>query len=224
MAAKLTVAGATLIADPSGALVWPREGLLVVADLHLEKGSALARRGTLLPPYDTRTTLARLEAVLARWAPRRVISLGDGFHDSDGSRRLAVADRRRLAELVAAHDWIWLPGNHDPLPPEGLGGQVEAAVRIDGLTFCHTPEPDPEPGEVAGHLHPSAGITLRGRRVVRPCFVADQRRIVLPAFGSYTGGLNLRDAAIAGLFDGAYRAYLLGQRRIHVLGRAQIEG
>ena len=106
--------GALLIADPAGALVWPEQSLVVVADLHLEKGSALACRGTLLPPYDTCSTLARLENVLLRWRPQRVISLGDGFHDARALARLALEDRCRLAELVAAHDWLWITGNHDP--------------------------------------------------------------------------------------------------------------
>ena len=127
--------GAQLIADPAGALVWPERSLLVVADLHLEKASALARRGSLLPPYDTRSTLARLEAAVRRWRPRCVISLGDGFHDGEGSVRLAPDDRARLERLIAAHDWLWVVGNHDPIPSQDLGGRVEAAVRIDGITL-----------------------------------------------------------------------------------------
>lgn len=209
--------GARLVADPTGALVWPERSLLVVADLHLEKASALARRGTLLPPYDTRSTLARLEAALRRWRPHRVISLGDGFHDREGSVRLAPDNRARLERLIAAHDWLWVVGNHDPDPPRGLGGRVEAAVRIADITLRHVPESAPDGAEIAGHLHPCASVLVRGRRLHRRCFVGDERRLLLPAFGSYTGGLDVFEPAIAGLFEGGFRAALLGARGVHPL-------
>lgn len=221
--AWLPVAGAVFVADPSGALVWPEQGVVVVADLHLEKGSALARRGTLLPPYDTRTTLSRLEAVLARWTPRQVISLGDGFHDDLASLRLCAEDRARLQRLVAAQDWLWLAGNHDPGPPQGLGGRIAAEALIAGITFRHRPATVPDGGEVAGHLHPSARLTVRGRQLSRRCFVADQRRLLLPAFGSYTGGLDVLDPAIAALFAGGFHAALLGEHRVHPLPRHRLE-
>ena len=137
--AWLRCAGAGVLADPSGALLWPEQALLVVADLHFEKGSSAARRGSLLPPYDTRATLACLEAALARLAPRTVISLGDGFHDRDASLRLPAEDRARLAALVARHDWIWLVGNHDPRPPTGLGGR--SADRMGGVRHDLSPYP-----------------------------------------------------------------------------------
>jgi DNA ligase-associated metallophosphoesterase len=209
--------GALLIADPAGALVWPEQSLVVVADLHLEKGSALARRGALLPPYDTRSTLARLEAVLHRWRPRRVISLGDGFHDTRAVARLAGEDRRRLADLVAAHDWLWISGNHDPKPPTDLGGRCERAAEIGGILLRHVPGRSPGLAEIAGHLHPAAGIAVRGRRLRRRCFVSDDRRLLLPAFGSYAGGLDVFDPAIAGLFEGGFRATLLGERSVHTV-------
>ena len=209
--------GALLIADPAGALVWPEQSLVVVADLHLEKGSALACRGTLLPPYDTCSTLARLENALLRWRPRRVISLGDGFHDARALSRLALGDRCRLAELVAAHDWLWITGNHDPQPPSDLGGRSEEAVEIAGILLRHVPEPRPDRAEVAGHLHPAAGITMRGRRLRRRCFVGDDRRLLLPAFGSYAGGLDVFDRAISGLFENGFRAALLGERSVHTV-------
>jgi len=221
--AWLPVAGAAFVADPSGALVWPDHRVVVVADLHLEKGSALARRGTLLPPYDTRTTLARLEAVLARWTPRQVISLGDGFHDDRASARLCAEDRARLQRLVAAQDWLWLAGNHDPAPPQGLGGRVAAEVLIAGITFRHRPAALPGGGEVAGHLHPSASLTARGRRLSRRCFVADERRLLLPAFGSYTGGLDVLDPTIATLFARGFHATLLGDQRVHPLPHHRLE-
>ena len=188
--AWLRCAGASLLADPSGALLWPEQALLVVADLHFEKGSSAARRGSLLPPYDTRATLACLETVLARLAPRTVISLGDGFHDPDASLRLPAEDRARLAALVARHDWIWLVGNHDPRPPAGLGGRSATEWEVAGTTFRHIPAGAPDRFEIAGHLHPTARVTVRGRRLARPCFVHDERCMILPAFGSYTGGLD----------------------------------
>ena len=209
--------GALLIAEPAGALVWPEQSLLVVADLHLEKGSTLARRGTLLPPYDTRSTLTRLETVLRRWRPRRVISLGDGFHDGRASARLTAEDRRRLADLIAAHDWLWVTGNHDPTPPEGLGGRTEATVEIGGIVLRHVPDGCPSGAEVAGHLHPVASVAVRGRRLRRRCFVGDDRRLLLPAFGSYAGGLDVFDPAIAGLFQAGFRAALLGERSVHTV-------
>jgi DNA ligase-associated metallophosphoesterase len=220
--AWLRCAGARFVADPSGALIWPEQALLVVADLHLEKGSSVARRGSLLPPYDTRATLRCLEAVLARFAPRTVISLGDGFHDRDASSRLAAEDRGHLRRLVARHDWIWLQGNHDPLPPAGLGGRTESALEVAGTTFRHTPASTPGGPEIAGHLHPSARVTVRGRRLARPCFVHDRRRLLLPAFGSYTGGLDVFDPAIAGLFADGFEVALLGDDRVHPLPSARL--
>jgi DNA ligase-associated metallophosphoesterase len=220
--ARLRLGGASLVADPSGALVWPQQALVVVADLHLEKGSALARRGTLLPPYDTRTTLAALEALLVRWSPRTVVSLGDGFHDDHAGARLAAPDRARLRALVAAQDWIWLAGNHDPAPPTGLGGRAATALEIAGTAFRHLPSAQPQAPEIAGHLHPSARVTVRGRQLARPCFVQGGRRLLLPAFGSYTGGLDVFDPAIAGLFEDGFEVALLGQGRVHPLPAARL--
>lgn len=210
-------AGAGLLVELAGALVWPAHELVVVADLHLEKGSSFARRGRLLPPYDTPATLARLERVLAHWRPRRVISLGDGFHDPGAADRLAAADRDRLLRLTRRFDWLWLAGNHDPAPPEGLGGRSEEAVAIGGIVFRHLPTADPAAAEVTGHLHPSASLSVRGRRLARRCFVNGGRRLLMPAFGSYAGGLDVFDPAIAALFEGGFRVALLGERRIHVL-------
>lgn len=214
--------GAALMADPSGALVWPEQALVVVADLHFEKGSSLARRGTLLPPYDTRATLTRLEQVLARWQPRRVISLGDGFHDPAASERLATSDRRRLAALTDACEWLWLAGNHDPGPPQGVGGRVEAAVEIDGVVFRHLPAGSSSGAEVAGHLHPKARVAARARSVSRPCFVGDGTRLLLPAFGSYTGGLDVLDPAIAGLFADGFNVGLLGDGKVHSVSHQRL--
>jgi DNA ligase-associated metallophosphoesterase len=211
------------VADRSGALVWPERRLLVVADLHFEKGSSFARRGSLIPPYDTRSTLLRLSQALMRWAPERVISLGDGFHDAEASRRLDAGDRERIRQLTSRYRWTWITGNHDPLPPEDVGGEVAETLEIGGLTFRHWPSAVGGEGEIAGHLHPKASVAAKGRKVSRPCFVADRNRVLLPAFGSYTGGLHVSDPAIAALFPEDYRAFLLGRDRVHKVARHQIE-
>jgi uncharacterized protein len=218
--ARLECAGARLVADPSGALVWPERSTLVVADLHLEKGSSLARRGALLPPYDTAATLARLEGVLARWRPRRVISLGDGFHDGQAASRLCPRSRARLYDLIRGHDWLWVTGNHDPDPPDGLGGRSEGEVVIGSLTFRHLPRVSARAGEVAGHLHPKARLSLRGHQVSRPCFASDDGRVVMPAFGAYAGGLDVRDPAIARLFAGGCTIRMLGRGGVHRIAAA----
>lgn len=212
-----------LIPDRSGALVWPDERLLVVADLHLEKGSSFARRGSVIPPYDSRASLERLVEVFERWSPDRVISLGDSFHDPDASARLSEADRRQIRSLTACVDWMWVSGNHDPSPPSDLGGRSAEEVVIGDIVFRHLPDEGTDQPEIAGHLHPKASVSARGRRVARPCFVSDHRRLLLPAFGAYTGGLNVLDPAVASLFPGDYHAYLLGADRVHRVARHQIE-
>lgn len=212
-----------LIADCSGALVWPEENLLVVSDLHLEKGSFFAHRGSAIPPYDSRASLERLTKVLDRWSPRRVISLGDSFHDADGCRRLPAADRQAIKSLTSRFDWIWISGNHDPTPPKDLGGEAAEEITIGDIVFRHLPSDESDRAEIAGHLHPKASVKARGQRVSRPCFVSDKRRVLLPAFGAYTGGLNVLNPAVATLFPGDYRAYLLGEDRIHRVAKHQIE-
>lgn len=212
-----------LLADRSGALIWPDRRLLVVADLHFEKGSSFARTGALIPPFDSRATIERLTDVLARWAPKRVISLGDSFHDPAGCERLSAEDRSTIRDLTSRHDWIWVSGNHDPAPPSDLGGTSADGVEIGGLDFRHIPSEGSPVGEIAGHLHPKARVAARGRRVSRPCFVSDQRRVLLPAFGCYTGGLNVLDPAIASIFPDDYRAYLIGRDRVHMVSKRQIE-
>jgi hypothetical protein len=209
------------VLDPAGALYWPEEGALVVADLHLEKGSGFAARGVLLPPYDTAATLGRLARLIAHYVPRLVIALGDSFHDGGGPARVADADRTTLATLQRGRDWLWIAGNHDPEPTDGVGGSFAAALGFGGLLFRHEPalaEPD---GEIAGHLHPVARIAVRGRRISRRCFASDGRRIVMPAFGAYAGGLNVQDRAFAGLFAPAFTAHLLGERRLYALSAAR---
>ena len=221
----IAVAGTTLIADPAGALFWPDEKLLVVADLHLEKGSSFAARGMLLPPYDTATTLALLGRVIARYAPRLVIALGDSFHDGGGPARVMPQDRATLAGLQQGRDWVWIAGNHDPDPAQDVGGVFAKSVSLGPLTFRHEPTHGMADGEIAGHLHPSARVSQRGRAVTRKCFAADDRRMVMPAFGAYTGGLNIRDRAFMQVFGAlAFTAHLIGERRLYAFAAARCLG
>ena len=210
----LDIAGVTLVADLSGTLYWDEQSLLVVSDLHLEKGSSFAARGVLLPPYDTVATLSRLAAVIARYDPQVVIALGDSFHDRDAPGRLSVADRKAIAALQERRDWIWISGNHDSTLPRELGGVVASEVVMGPIGFRH--QPTGAFGEIAGHLHPKARIAMRGRAMERRCFAADGERAVMPAFGAYTGGLSIRADAFAKIFPSAgFIAHVLGDNRLH---------
>jgi hypothetical protein len=210
----INVNGIALIADPAGALYWPEQSLLAVADLHLEKGSSFAARGQLLPPYDTAATLQRLARLVARYAPRCVIALGDSFHDGGGPARLSQEDRDNLLALQRGRDWLWLTGNHDPDPADGIGGAFHSEIAIGAIVLRH--RPTGAEGEIAGHLHPVARVAHRGRAVSRRCFAADSTRLVMPAFGAFTGGLNIRDAAFADLFGTLkFTAHMLGEDRLY---------
>lgn len=205
----IALAGTVLAARPSGALWWEAARLLCVADLHLGKSERLARRGgTLLPPYETQATLDRLAVEIDRLDPARVVCLGDSFDDSAAGD--ALRERGRLAALVAGRDWLWIAGNHDPAPPS-VGGSHGAEARIGRLVFRHAAHPDAAPGEVSGHYHPKLRLVLAGRTVSRPCFLYDARRLLLPAFGAYTGGLRAEDPAIARLLSPDARAILTGE-------------
>ena len=216
-AAAFSLAGLPVEPDPSGALWIERERALVVADLHLEKGSAFAERRVLLPPFDTAATLARLAVVIARRNPRVVVALGDSFHDIRAGGRMSDVDRDGLRALTAGRDWIWIAGNHDPAPPTGLGGEPLAEMRLGPLTLRHEPGGalEADGGEVAGHLHPAARVWSRSGSTRRRCFVEDAIRCVMPAFGAYAGGFNIRDAAFAGLFARPARAHALGAGRVY---------
>jgi uncharacterized protein len=221
VAAEIVVAGVALVADPAGALFWPEERLLVVSDLHLEKGSAFAARGVLLPPYDTTSTLERMTQLLDRYAVRIVVALGDSFHDAGGPARLAARDYAALFDLQRGRDWIWIAGNHDP-EPHGLGGAFARSLAVGALTFRHEPKRQASDGEIAGHLHPSARIHQRGHTLTRQCFASDGKRLVMPAFGAYAGGLNIRHAEFLKVFGAlAFTAYLLGQRRVYSFAAAR---
>jgi uncharacterized protein len=217
---EVSIAGVSFTADLSGALVWEEQKLVVVSDLHLEKGSSFAARGVLLPPYDTVATLSRLSAVIAHHDPRMVIALGDSFHDREAHQRLSKSDRDALSALQARRDWIWISGNHDPALPSDLGGMVATEVAIGPIHFRH--EPTGAFGEIAGHLHPKARVATRGRAMERRCFASDGERAVMPAFGAYTGGLSIRDAAFAKIFSSLdFMAHVLGDVRMHAIAASR---
>jgi DNA ligase-associated metallophosphoesterase len=203
------VAGRTLVADRSGALYIPTGRTLVVADLHFEKGSAFASRGLMLPPYDTRETMARLAEVLPRYTPRRVVALGDSLHDRSAGDRLGSRELECLRALQSGLEWIWVTGNHDPEIGAGLGGHVVSEIAIDGFVLRHAPVVNAPPGEISGHLHPAARVALNGLSLRSRCFAASDSRLVLPAFGAFTGGLNVLDTAFAPFFGGTPPAVLL---------------
>lgn len=212
------LAGERIVCDPSGVLVLPDLGMLVVSDLHLEKGSSHARRGALLPPYDTAATLLRLQAAIDRHRPRIVVALGDSFHDPDASFRLPDLFRAQIEVLAAGRDWYWVTGNHDPHAPHGLPGETVGELALGPLTLRHEPDPAMGSGEIAGHLHPCARIVHRGRSVRRRCFASDGMRLVMPAFGAFTGSLNVLDRAFVGLFRReSLMTYLLGDNRVFAI-------
>ncbi|QDX26819.1 ligase-associated DNA damage response endonuclease PdeM [Sphingomonas suaedae] len=188
-------AGHDLCALPQAALYWPARRALIVADLHFEKASWYAQSGQMLPPYDSLATLDALEALVAQTGARELWCLGDSFHDSQGCARLPEAARSRLRALTDAVDWVWVTGNHDAALAEQAaidhcGGRVTIEAEVDGLMLRHEAEPDEARPELSGHFHPKLRVRLRGRQVARRCFVATPTKLILPAFGALTGGLD----------------------------------
>lgn len=206
----------SLTLDAAGVAWHEASRTLLLADLHLEKGAAGAARGAMLPPYDTRATLSALGAVLDRLPARRVVALGDSFHRAWSASTMDATDRATLSALMAGRAWLWLSGNHDPHAPEGLGGACCAEFTLEDVTLRHAPLCDGGL-EIAGHLHPKARVTLRGRGVVRRCFVIGARCLLLPAFGAFTGGLDVRHAAFDALRQPATTLGLLGDKAVHRL-------
>ena len=218
---RVAVAGEPCVLRCSGALWVIDHATLIAADLHLEKGSAFAARGQMLPPYDSRATLDRLAAEIEALRPRTVILLGDSFHDARSVGRMAAGDLARLEALARGREWVWLEGNHDldalAAAADVLPGAVVETLALGALNLVHEPQPGERTGEVAGHLHPAVRIAAFGRGVRRPCFATDGQRLILPAFGAFTGGLNLRDRAFEGLFAEPPLAVALGRDRVHAL-------
>lgn len=216
----LNIAGETVTLLPGGGLWWAEQRVLVLSDLHFEKGSSYAARGQMLPPYDTDVTLDLVERLVGQWRPEICISLGDSFHDATSEARLSAATRARIKTLTGMTDWVWVEGNHDPDPPASLGGRAAKVLRLGGLVFRH--EPSGEHGEIAGHLHPVARVSAKGRSVRRKCFAADGTRLILPALGALTGGLNVLDAAFGALFPQGVTAHALGAERIYTLAAKRL--
>jgi uncharacterized protein len=221
----ISICGKLFRADMSGALYWPSEDALIVADLHLEKGSSYAERGQLLPPYDTRATLQRLAEALDRYQAATVIALGDSLHDERAIRRIALEDLEILQILQEDREWIWVTGNHDPNISERLGGTVVGEIEVEGITLRHMPAAGDVTHEIAGHMHPAARLSLHGYSIRRPCFVGNGRRLVLPAFGSYAGGLNILEAAFDPLFgNDGLRVWMLGQEGLYPVAARLLRG
>lgn len=210
MSLSVTVAGEPVLLRPSGTLWVEQYSTLVVADLHLEKGSAYAMRGQLLPPYDTRETLQRLLDEVAKTQPKRLVFLGDSLHDMGAISRIPLGEREALIVLAQQLELVWISGNHDPDGGSAFGGKTLETLRLGSLELCHEPKAGHQFGEVAGHLHPCAKLSGAGGSLRRRCFISDGKRLILPAFGAYTGGLNVLDEAYAGMFEGQTCAYLTG--------------
>jgi hypothetical protein len=187
---RFTFSGHDLVALPQGALFWPTRKALLVADLHLEKASWFARLGQMLPPYDSIATLADLAALQASTGAAEIWCLGDSFHDRHGCDRLPARARALLAALTALTRWTWITGNHDPGIADHCGGEIAEEVEVDGLLLRHEADPGEPRPELSGHFHPKLRLHHRGRNISRRCFVATERKLILPAFGALTGGLD----------------------------------
>ena len=214
---KIMLGGLELRPDLSGALHVPELSALVISDLHLEHGTSLARRGICVPPFDTNITVGLLEEVVKRIAPQRLVFLGDSFHDDDGETRVEEALMQRLQKIATACECFWICGNHDPSPPRHLAGHAADHILLGPLTLRHEPAKlRKDEFEIAGHLHPGCAVSQRGRRVSGKCFIADDRRLIMPAFGAYTGALSVFAPPYQRLFTPEKtHAWLLGQQRIY---------
>ncbi len=218
----MAVNGTAVTMRCSGAAWLEETRVLIVADLHFEKGSSYAAKGQMLPPYDTRETLRRLEAEVAATDPAVLVFLGDSFHDGEAEARLDERDGARIAALASGRTLVWVIGNHDADGPRALPGETVDEMTLETLTLRHEPQDGVQAGEVAGHLHPAARVAGRTGSVRRRCFVTDGLRLILPAFGAYAGGLNIRDAAFAGLFATRPLAGALGNGQVHPIGWASL--
>ena len=195
-------AGETFVASPTGTLLWESQRTLLVADLHLEKASWFARLGQLLPPYDSHATLTALADEIRRTGAARLYCLGDSFHDRFGCDRLSAQSRAILEELTDSLDWIWIVGNHDPGFADHCGGAIVEEAEVNGILLRHEAQRDELKPEISGHFHPKLRLNLNGRHISRRCFVASDRKLILPAFGAFTGGLDARHPEIVRAISG----------------------
>jgi uncharacterized protein len=218
LTADCSIAGIAAVLDMSGALYFPDDRLLVVADMHLEKGTSGARRGIFLPPYDSQITLNLLDNVAAKYQPKQIIFLGDSFHDARAPMRLDNNCLIALQTLAQASELIWITGNHDPDIPTSIAANCTPELSFAGLHFTHIPQTGITEAQISGHLHPVVTVSGRGRTLRRRCFLSDGTRMILPAFGAYTGGLNVKDKAFDGLFEtGHLISYVIGDQGIYTL-------
>lgn len=215
-------AGERWCATPEGALFWPRRRVLLVADLHLEKASWYAAHGQPLPPYDSRATLIALASVAARFDPAEIWCLGDSFHDRDGQTRLDPAAEAMLRALASRCRWLFIAGNHDGLPGGQWGTESRDELVVDGLVFRHEHDPADTRPQLSGHYHPKTSVPMRARNVRRACFACGDHALILPAFGSFTGGLDIDDRAIARLFSGPYAALVPTARGLARFARPSV--
>jgi len=211
---EVRLCGVLVAALPEGALWIAESKALIVSDLHLEKGSCFALRGQMLPPYDTHAVLMRLTDLMLRLSPEIIVSLGDSFHDGAGPARMDARDRTLLNVLMSRCDWVWVEGNHDGKAPETLGGVVRDVLHLGPLVLRHHPTHGDAPGEIAGHLHPCAKVAGRGTAVRKRCFALGHNRLVMPAFGAFTGGLNVCDEAFAPIFPDGATALVIGREKV----------
>lgn len=221
----ISICGKSFRAHMSGALYWPAEDALIVADLHLEKGSHFAKRGQMLPPYDTRETLRKLAEVIDVYDAETVIALGDSLHDAEALERMPREDRETLDLILQDREWIWITGNHDGESASVLGGAICEELQVEGITFRHEPKTGARTHEIAGHMHPAARLVKHGTSLRRPCFVGNGLRLVMPAFGAYTGGLNVMDDAFAPLFgNDGLSVWMLGQEGCYPVASRLLRG
>lgn len=209
MTATFHFAKTEFVAAGEAALFWPKYEALLVADLHLEKASSYALMGQMLPPYDSRATLSELAGLVERYKAKAVWCLGDNFHDYGGEARLEEGAATILKQLTRDLDWRWIVGNHDPSIGGNWGGHVLTDMKVDGIILRHEADPKDKTAEMSGHFHPKLRQQLRGRMVSRRCFVRSERKLILPAFGALTGGLDADDAAIAKVCGGEQREALV---------------
>lgn len=221
---QISICGKLFIADQCGALYWPAERALIVADLHLEKASGFAAKGRLLPPYDTRQTLLRLAEAIDRYEPQVVIALGDSLDDPGAAERMSADDLTLLRILQEDRRWYWIAGNHDPTIAPRLGGERVPTFVRTGIEFRHEPRPGRVTHEIAGHFHPAARLSFHGYSIRRPCFIGNGLRLVLPAFGTYTGGLNVLDDAFMPIFgNSGFAVWMLGQEGLYPVATRQLK-
>ena len=214
-ALPIAFGGLAVTLDHSGAVWLPSQRTLVVSDLHLEKGSGAAARGRLIPALDSRDTLARLKCVIGAYHPRRVVCLGDSFHDKRAGERMADADRGTLASLCASvGEWVWISGNHDPETPEFCDGKREAELRIEGVVLRHEPKAIREMPEIGGHFHPKTSVPAAGHSLTGRCFCVSRDLLIMPAFGAYAGGLHSSHEALRSLHRAEPKIFMLHASKI----------